>query len=109
MSRRNPANASAPAFDAALPVDHMARICKALGHPVRLQIVQLLKTDRQCFCGQLVKRLPLAQSTVSQHLKCLKEAGLVFGENEGPGTCYYLDGALLRRFQTSLAVLLEDL
>ena len=52
--------------------DELARICKAMGHPVRMQIIQFLKAETQCFCGELVTRLPLAQSTVSQHLKTLK-------------------------------------
>lgn len=102
MSTRIPA--ISPAADPELlPPERLARICKALGHPVRLQIVEFLKAEKNCFCGQIVKHLPLAQSTVSQHLKCLKEAGLVIGAIEGPGTCYCLDDLMLRQFQSSLA------
>lgn len=101
MSTRLPAISNAPATGL-LPPERMARICKALGHPVRLKIIELLKAEKKCFCGQIVNRLPLSQSTVSQHLKCLKEAGLVIGEVEGPGTCYGLDDRLLREFQNSL-------
>ena len=60
--------------------------CKTLGHPVRIRILQFLKQADRCICGQIVDMLPLAQSTVSQHLKILKEAGLVVGEIEGPRT-----------------------
>ena len=69
----------------------LAFICKALAHPVRLQIVAHLKQIDKCVCGQLVDALPLAQSTVSQHLKILKSAGLVIGEVEGPRTCYCIN------------------
>lgn len=104
-----PTNAAASIPEALAPADRLARICKALGHPVRLQIVQLLKAEEACFCGRIVGRLPLAQSTVSQHLKCLKEAGVVVGLKEGAGTCYRLDKALLRQFQTDLVQFLDDL
>jgi len=62
----------------------------------------LKKTDR-CICGKIVEILPLAQSTVSQHLKILKQAGLVIGEIEGPHTCYCLDQKKLDRFQDMVA------
>ena len=63
---------------------------RALGHPARLSIVRLLMERQQCVCGDLVDELPLAQATVSQHLKVLKEAGIVVGEVSGPATCYCL-------------------
>ena len=85
-----------------LPRDELARICKAMGHPIRMQIIQFLKAETQCFCGELVTRLPLAQSTVSQHLKTLKEAGVVIGTVEGPGTCYCLNRPLLACFKNSI-------
>jgi ArsR family transcriptional regulator, arsenate/arsenite/antimonite-responsive transcriptional repressor len=69
----------------------LARMFKALGNPVRLEIIQHLAACERCICGDLVAVLPLAQSTVSQHLKVLKEAGLIRGEIEGPATCYCLD------------------
>jgi len=71
--------------------DRLAEICKALAHPARIQILTHLKELDQCVCGQLVEVLPLAQSTVSQHLKILKTAGLVQGEVEGPRTCYCIN------------------
>ena len=85
----------------------MARICKAMSHPVRMQIIAFLKTEKQSFCGRIVDHLPLAQSTVSQHLKNLREAGVIIGEIEGKGTCYCLNRALLDQFQASLARFLD--
>ncbi|MGY3089818.1 DNA-binding transcriptional ArsR family regulator [Hymenobacter sp. UYAg731] len=71
----------------------LAAIAKALGHPARVAIVRLLARRRACVCGELVLELPLSQSTVSQHLKELKAAGLVQGEIDGPRVCYCLDPA----------------
>ena len=71
----------------------LAAIAKALGHPARVAIVQLLAQRQACVCGELVLELPLSQSTVSQHLKELKAAGLVQGEVDGPRVCYCLDAA----------------
>lgn len=76
-----------------------ARLCKALGHPARIKIVQHLKKETACICGRIVEVLPLAQSTVSQHLKHLKSAGLVVGEVDGPRICYCLDSEVLDRFK----------
>ena len=64
---------------------------RALANPVRFRIVQLLASRNTCVCGELVDELPLAQSTVSEHLKVLKDAGIVQGTLEGPSTCYCLD------------------
>ena len=63
-------------------------LAKALGHPARVRILRLLLRRDSCYCGELVDELPLAQATVSQHLKVLKEAGLVVGEIDGPRVCY---------------------
>lgn len=103
MSTVNPIKQTIHRNDRALPLDTMARICKAMGHPVRMQIIEFLKAEKQCYCGQIVNRLPLAQSTVSQHLKSLKDAGVIIGEVEGPGICYCLNRSLLRQFKISLA------
>jgi len=70
-----------------------ALIAKALGHPARVAILRLLAQRQSCVCGELVLELPIAQSTVSQHLKELKAAGLVQGEVDGPRVCYCLDPA----------------
>ncbi|CCW36073.1 ArsR/SmtB family transcription factor [Chthonomonas calidirosea] len=83
----------------------LAKLCKALGHPARLQILQFLATVPTCFCGDIVKQLPLAQSTVSQHLKILKEAGWIQGEIEGPRTCYWLHQETLAEFKALVAEL----
>jgi ArsR family transcriptional regulator len=69
----------------------LAQMLKALGNPVRFQIVETLAERQTCITNQIVETTPLAQSTVSQHLKVLREAGLVRGEVEGPATCYCLD------------------
>ena len=69
----------------------LARGFKALAHPARLTIVKMLAEHDECVCGEIVDDLPLAQSTVSQHLKALREAGLVRGSEEGRCTCYCLD------------------
>ena len=69
----------------------LAAICKALAHPARIAIVAHLQKLNQCVCGQIVNALPLAQSTVSQHLKILRSAGVIKGEIEGPRTCYCIN------------------
>jgi ArsR family transcriptional regulator len=69
----------------------LAEIAKALSHPARIAILRILAERGTCICGEIVEVLPLAQSTVSQHLKALKEAGLIQGEIEGPRTCYCVD------------------
>lgn len=73
------------------PLSTLAEQAKALGHPARLAIIQLLAARDACVCGEIVEDLPLAQSTVSRHLKVLKEAGLVQGTIDGPRVCYCLD------------------
>jgi DNA-binding transcriptional ArsR family regulator len=72
-------------------------ISKALSHPVRIKILQILAQKNVCICGDLVELLPLAQSTVSQHLKELKRVGLIQGEVEGPKTCYCLDMEMVKK------------
>lgn len=69
----------------------LAQMLKALGNPVRFRIVQYLSERQMCITGDIVDFTTLAQSTVSQHLKVLREAGLIAGEVEGPATCYCLD------------------
>lgn len=79
--------------------ERLGRLCKALGHPVRVRIVRMLLSVDTCVCGDIVERLPLAQSTVSQHLKVLKEAGLIEGTIDGPRTCYCLNREALAEFK----------
>jgi DNA-binding transcriptional ArsR family regulator len=69
----------------------IAQFAKALAHPARVAIIQLLLKKQTCICGDIVDELPLSQSTVSQHLKELKNAGLISGEIEGVTTCYCID------------------
>ena len=69
----------------------LIKMLKALGNPIRFQIVEYLAGCETCITNDLVKNTPLAQSTVSQHLKVLRESGLIKGEVEGPATCYCLD------------------
>jgi len=71
--------------------EQLAEACKALGHPARIKILRHLIEEDRCICGRIVEVIGLAQSTVSQHLKILKKAGLVDGEVEGPKTCYCVD------------------
>lgn len=69
----------------------IAVYAKALGHPARVAILQFLIKSQSCICGDIVEELPLSQSTVSQHLKELKEAGLIKGNIEGASVCYCID------------------
>ncbi len=87
-----PSNAAVtdlPALDA----DQLARLCKALGHPVRVRILQHLAAIGECYFGELSELLPQAPSTISQHMSVLKEAGLVLGESEDQRTCYCVNPA----------------
>jgi ArsR family transcriptional regulator len=79
--------------------EELALLTKALGHPARVQIIRLLARRESCICGDIVDELPLAQSTVSQHLKVLKEAQLIRGEIDGPRVCYCLEPSTLRRLK----------
>jgi DNA-binding transcriptional ArsR family regulator len=69
----------------------IAKYAKALAHPARIAIIQLLLKKQSCVCGDIVDELPISQSTVSQHLKELKAVGLIKGEIEGTSVCYCLD------------------
>jgi DNA-binding transcriptional ArsR family regulator len=69
----------------------IAKYAKALGHPARVAILQVLIKKQACICGDIVDDLPLSQSTVSQHLKELKEAGLIKGDIDGTKVCYCID------------------
>ncbi len=93
------------AADALEIADDLARVSKALAHPIRVRIVKLLLAREACLCGQIVDELPVSQATVSQHLKVLKEAGLVRGEIDGPRVCYCADRAALARHIELLSAL----
>ncbi len=94
------------------PADQaLADFAKAIAHPARIMILRTLANRKQCICGDLVDVLPLAQSTVSQHLKALREAGLIAGEIEGPRSCYCLDAKAVQKFAAmvnAFAEILQD-
>lgn len=77
----------------------LASVFKALSHPGRIAILKVLAKKQSCICGELVADLPLAQSTVSQHLKVLKEAGLVQGEIDGPRSCYCINLQAIKKIK----------
>lgn len=88
--------------------NRLAKLAKALGHPARIAILEVILKKNSCICGDLVEELPLAQSTISQHLRELKDAGIIKGEIEGTSVCYCIDektwkeakDTLLRLFNT---------
>ncbi len=79
--------------------EEMAALAKAVGHPARVKILRLLARQDACICGDIVEALPLAQSTVSQHLKVLKDVGLIRGEVDGPRANYCIEPRTLRRLK----------
>lgn len=86
-----------------------AEFAKALGHPARIAILEILAKRDTCICGDITDQLPLAQSTVSQHLKALKSAGIIKGEIDGVRTCYCLDEENLAGLKTILETFLTNL
>lgn len=85
----------------------VARFAKALGHPARIAILRILIKRQVCICGDIVEELPLAQSTISQHLKELKAAGLVKGEIEGAKVCYCIDKIAWEKAREALGAFLD--
>jgi ArsR family transcriptional regulator len=83
----------------------LARLAKALGHPARVAILRFLGAGGECQCGTIVDQLPLAQATVSQHLKVLKDAGLIRGTIDPPRVCYCSNPEAIQRLKR----LVEDL
>jgi DNA-binding transcriptional ArsR family regulator len=75
----------------------IAKFAKALSHPARVAIIKLLLEKQSCICGDIVEDLPIAQSTVSQHLKELKESGLIKGNIDGASICYCVDTDVLQK------------
>ena len=86
----------------------IAMYAKALAHPARVAILQLLLKKQSCICGDIVDELPLSQSTVSQHLKELKAAGLIKGDIEGVKTCYCIDEKEWAQAKQYLSALLNS-
>jgi DNA-binding transcriptional ArsR family regulator len=87
----------------------IATLAKALGHPARVAIIEYLMKVDTCICGDIVNELPLAQPTVSQHLKELKNAGLIKGSIEGNAICYCIDENALRTLQGYFATISDNL
>jgi ArsR family transcriptional regulator, arsenate/arsenite/antimonite-responsive transcriptional repressor len=90
--------------------NNIATIIKALGHPARIAIIEYLAKVNTCICGDIVNELPLAQPTISQHLKELKNAGLIKGSVEGNSICYCIDETAIAKLQdyfSKIAVKLE--
>ena len=87
-------------FEASLVV--LSDFAKSLGHPARLAILREIARKGECICGDIVDVLPLAQSTVSQHLKELKKAGLIKGSINGPKSCYCINWDTLEQYADEL-------
>lgn len=83
--------------------ERMAALCKALAHPVRVRIMELLHEQTGgCYCGDLADKFGLAQSTMSHHLKALRNAGWIIGNDEGAATCYCANADTLSEFRQLL-------
>lgn len=87
----------------------LAKLAKALGHPARIAILEILVQRNSCFCGDLVAELPLAQATVSQHLKVLKEAGIIEGTIDPRNSCYFINRKTWAFTQRYLQTFFEQL
>ncbi|MFM6970095.1 MAG: ArsR/SmtB family transcription factor [Sediminibacterium sp.] len=85
----------------------IAKFAKALSHPARVAIISLLLQKQSCVCGDIVEDLPIAQSTVSQHLKELKESGLIKGNIDGASICYCIDTDVLQKANNILSKVLS--
>lgn len=83
----------------------LALLCKALAHPARIRLLRLLIVRKSCVCGELVDAMPLSQSTVSEHLRILKQAGLIQSEVDGSRVFYCVNLALLERLKKLIALL----
>jgi len=85
--------------------EELAGLAWAMAHPIRVRIVRLLLERESCICGEIVEEMPVAQSTVSQHLKILREAGLIQGEISGPKVCYCISASKLQQLKSLIAAL----
>lgn len=81
---------------------------KAIGHPARVAILEFLIKNNTCICGDIVDELPLSQSTVSQHLKELKNAGLIKGTIQGPRVCYCIDDEVWSELREKFGALFDS-
>lgn len=87
----------------------LAAFAKAISHPARIAILKVLAQRNECICGEIVEILPLAQATVSQHLKALKEAGLINGTVSGPKSCYCINWKAFDNFQNSFNTIFDKM
>ena len=87
----------------------LADFFKVLSHPARIAILKALAKHQSCICGELVEVLPLAQSTVSQHLKELKRVGLIQGTIDGPKSCYCIDWDVFNQFNKQIGLFTSGL
>ncbi len=85
--------------------DELAKLGKAIGHPARVRIIRMLSRKEARVCSQIVDELPLAQSTVSEHLRILKEAGLVRSSQDGPRVGYCINFDTLRKLKALIAII----
>ncbi len=88
--------------------NHLAQMLKALAHPARIAILQHLIATNACVCGDLVDELGLAQATISQHLKELKNAGIIHGTISGVKTCYCINPKTWQQLQANLSGFLSE-
>lgn len=88
---------------------HLASFAKVIAHPARIAILKVLADRNACICGEIVEVLPLAQSTVSQHLKELKNAGLINGSIDGPRSCYCINWDAFNQFVETFSQLFQNL
>lgn len=86
-----------------------AELAKALGHPARIAILEILAKRRECICGDITDELPLAQSTVSQHLKALKKAGVIKGQVEGVRVCYCINEEAAAELKNLLGLFIDSI
>jgi len=87
----------------------LAEFAKSIAHPARIAILKVLAQRNECICGDIVDELPLAQSTVSQHLKELKNAGLIEGTIDGPRSCYCINWKAFEKFMSEFSLLFNNL
>ena len=104
-----PSNGTAPtefrALEGPEADDELAKLAKAIGHPARVRIIRMLSRKEARVCSQIVDELPLAQSTVSEHLRILKEAGLVRSSQDGPRIGYCINFDTLRKLKALIAII----
>jgi ArsR family transcriptional regulator len=93
------------ALEGAEADDQLAKLAKAIGHPARVRILRILSRKEARVCSQIVDEFPLAQSTVSEHLRILKDAGLVRSSQDGPRVGYCIDFDGLRRLKALVAII----